>query len=55
VRPTLYLKVDDVDDFYGAVLAQGLAPSPEPRKERFGRRQFLLTDRDGNRLAFFSK
>jgi catechol 2,3-dioxygenase-like lactoylglutathione lyase family enzyme len=53
--PTLYLKVDDIDDFYGAVLAHGLSPSSEPRKDRSGRREFLLRDPDGNQLAFFSK
>jgi catechol 2,3-dioxygenase-like lactoylglutathione lyase family enzyme len=53
--PTLYLKVDDIDDFYGAVLAHGLTPSSEPRKDRSGRREFLLLDPEGNRLAFFTK
>jgi catechol 2,3-dioxygenase-like lactoylglutathione lyase family enzyme len=53
--PALYLKVDDIDDFYGAVLAHGLTPSTEPRKDRSGRREFLLTDPDGNHLAFFAK
>ena len=53
--PTLYLKVDDIDDYYGAVLAHGLSPSTEPRKDRSGRREFLLLDPDGNRLAFFAK
>jgi catechol 2,3-dioxygenase-like lactoylglutathione lyase family enzyme len=53
--PTLYLKVDDIDDFYGAVLANGLTPSTEPRKDRSGRREFLLLDPDGNHLAFFGK
>ncbi len=53
--PTLYLKVDDIDDFYGAVLAHGFTPSSEPRKDRSGRREFLLLDPDGNRLAFFAK
>ena len=33
----------------------GLAPSTEPRKDRSGRREFLLLDPDGNRLAFFAK
>jgi len=32
--PTLYLKVDDIDDFYGAVLAHGFTPPAEPRKDR---------------------
>jgi catechol 2,3-dioxygenase-like lactoylglutathione lyase family enzyme len=53
--PTLYLKVDDIDDFYGAVLAHGFKPSTEPRKDRSGRREFLLLDPDGHQLAFFAK
>jgi len=53
--PTLYLKVEDIDDFYGALLAHGFAASTEPRKDRSGRREFLMLDPDGNRLAFFAK
>ena len=53
--PTLYLKVDDIDDFYGSILAHGLTPSTEPGKDRSGRREFILLDPDGNRLAFFAK
>jgi catechol 2,3-dioxygenase-like lactoylglutathione lyase family enzyme len=53
--PTLYLKVDDIDDFYGAVLANGFTPETEPRKARAGRREFLLLDPDGYQLAFFAK
>lgn len=53
--PTLYLKVDDIDDFYGAVLANGLAPSTEPRKQGSGTREFVMHDPDGNELAFFAK
>lgn len=53
--PTLYLKVDDIDDYYGAVLANGLTPLTEPRKQRSGTREFSLQDPDGNTLAFFTK
>jgi catechol 2,3-dioxygenase-like lactoylglutathione lyase family enzyme len=53
--PTLYLKVDNIDDTYGALLANGFTPSTEPRKDRSGRREFLLLDPDDNRLAFFAK
>jgi catechol 2,3-dioxygenase-like lactoylglutathione lyase family enzyme len=54
--PTLYLKVDDIDDFYGAVLANGHTPLTEPRKQRTGGpREFLMNDPDGNKLAFFAK
>lgn len=55
VGATLYLKVDDIDDFYGELLANGLTPSTEPRKDRAGRREFVLLDPDGNRIAFFAK
>jgi hypothetical protein len=37
------------------VLAKGFAPATEPRKDRAGRREFLLMDPDGNQLAFFAK
>ena len=53
--PGLYLKVDDIDDFYGAVLANGFAPVDEPRKDRSGRREFTLLDPDGHKLVFFTK
>lgn len=53
--PTLYLKVDDIDDCYGALVASGHHPSTEPRKRRGGTREFLLDDPDGNTLAFFAK
>jgi catechol 2,3-dioxygenase-like lactoylglutathione lyase family enzyme len=53
--PSLYLKVDDIDDFHSAVLARGFTPPAEPRKDRPGRREFILLDPDGHRLAFFAK
>lgn len=55
VGPTLYLKVDDIDDCYGHVVANGHVPSTEPRKKRAGGREFFLDDPDGNTLAFFAK
>lgn len=54
--PALYLKVEDIDDFYGAVVANGFTTSSEPRKQRTGGpREFVLEDPDGNALAFFAK
>lgn len=53
--PALYLKVDDIDDFYGELLAKDFAPEGEPRKERVGKREFRLRDPDGYTLAFFTK
>jgi hypothetical protein len=37
------------------VLAHGLTPASEPRKDRAGRREFLLLDPDGNKLTFFAR
>jgi catechol 2,3-dioxygenase-like lactoylglutathione lyase family enzyme len=53
--PTLYLKVDDIDDCYRSVLAHGFTPSAEPRKDRSGLREFILIDPDDHHLAFFAK
>lgn len=56
VLPTLYMKVDDIDDFYGSVVANGFTPLTEPRKDRSGGpREFVMEDPDGNKLAFFAK
>jgi uncharacterized glyoxalase superfamily protein PhnB len=43
----LYIKVDDVEDFYKAVVARGMRPSSEPRKMPTGHRGFVLRDPDG--------
>lgn len=53
--PTLYLKVENIDDFHGEVLANGFTPLTEPQKLRTGQREFLMNDPDGNRIAFFAK
>jgi hypothetical protein len=37
------------------VVAQRFTPATELRKDRSGRREFILLDPDGNRLAFFAK
>ena len=51
----LYLKVDDIDDFYNGVVSKGMKPTSEPRKRRNGNREFLLRDPDGYKLVFFEK
>lgn len=50
----VYVKVDDLDDYYENVLALGLKPASEP-KVRAGNREFVLHDPDGYRLVFFEK
>jgi catechol 2,3-dioxygenase-like lactoylglutathione lyase family enzyme len=51
----LYIKVDDVEDFHGAVLAKGLEPEGEPERQPAGNREFALRDPDGYNLVFFQK
>jgi catechol 2,3-dioxygenase-like lactoylglutathione lyase family enzyme len=51
----LYIKVDDVDDFYNGVLSKGMKPAGEPQKRSNGRREFMLRDPDGYKLVFFEK
>ena len=49
-----YVKVDDLDDYYQAVVAAGLKPEGEP-EARHGQREFVLRDPDGYGLVFFEK
>jgi catechol 2,3-dioxygenase-like lactoylglutathione lyase family enzyme len=51
----LYVKVDDVEDFHAAVLAQGMEPASAPQAVPSGNREFVLRDPDGYRLVFFQK
>lgn len=51
----LYISVDDVDEFYGGLIAKGLKPSSEPRDWPWGNREFIIHDPDGYKLVFFKK
>lgn len=51
----LYVKVDNVDEYYKGVLELGLEPSGEPKDWPWGRREFVLRDPDGYKLVFFEK
>jgi catechol 2,3-dioxygenase-like lactoylglutathione lyase family enzyme len=51
----LYVKVDDVDDFYSGVLSNGMKPVSEPQQGRNRSREFVLRDPDGYTLVFFEK
>ena len=44
--------VEDVDAFYGHVLAQNLSPDSIPLDAQWGERYFHLTDLDGHELSF---
>jgi catechol 2,3-dioxygenase-like lactoylglutathione lyase family enzyme len=52
---SLYIKVDDIEDFHKAVLAEGMKPEGEPEVRPSGNREFVLRDPDGYKLAFFQK
>jgi predicted lactoylglutathione lyase len=50
----LYIKVEDIQEFYEGVLALGRKPATEPTKKA-GMIEFELTDPDGYNLVFFWK
>jgi catechol 2,3-dioxygenase-like lactoylglutathione lyase family enzyme len=49
------VKVDDIEEFHNAVVAEGMKPDGEPEVRASGNREFLLRDPDGYKLAFFQK
>lgn len=51
----VYVKVDDVDEYYKAVVSSGLKPAGEPQVRHSGNREFVLRDPDGYQLVFFEK
>lgn len=54
-RQYLHVQVDDIDEFYAAVVAKGLTPFSEPKDYPWGQREFVLVDPNGYKLVFFSK
>lgn len=52
---SMYLKVEDIDDFYNGVRAKGMNPASEPQRKPSGNREFMLRDPDGYKLVFFAK
>ncbi len=51
----VHISVQNVDEFYEAMLAKGLKPASEPQDFTWGRREFVIRDPDGYRLVFFQK
>lgn len=49
----VYIKVDNVDEYYQALLDKGLEPASEPMDYPWGNREFLVRDPDGYKLIFF--
>ncbi|MEK7152765.1 MAG: VOC family protein [Patescibacteria group bacterium] len=51
----LYIKVDNIDEFYEDVVTHAMKPLSEPEKRPSGNREFVLRDPDGYKLVFFEK
>ena len=51
----VYLKVEDLDEFYKGIVKLGMTPASEPQKRPNRDREFMLRDPDGYRLVFFEK
>lgn len=50
----VYVRVDDIDEFYNEVVDNGAKPACEPKDEFYGVRNFMLQDPEGYRIAFYS-
>jgi uncharacterized glyoxalase superfamily protein PhnB len=53
VGMTIYLQVDDVDEFDAEIRAKGVKPPLTPRSQFYGIRELHVEDPDGYRLTFF--
>jgi predicted enzyme related to lactoylglutathione lyase len=51
----LYIKVDDVEDFYKAVTAWGGRPSSEPRRMPTGTERSYFATPDGYKFVSFAE
>lgn len=46
-RITLYLQVDDVDQFYSQAIERGIITASRPQNQWYGLREFIVYDPDG--------
>lgn len=49
-----YVEVDDVDQYYTEIKANGISPRTEPKTWPWGKREFVVKDPDGYKLVFFT-
>jgi len=49
-----YVEVENVDDQYSAIVANGIKPSSEPRDWPWGKREFAVKDPDGYKIVFYA-
>jgi catechol 2,3-dioxygenase-like lactoylglutathione lyase family enzyme len=52
---SIYLSVDNVDDFYKELIENGMKPVTEPQNKPWGNREFSLPDPDGYNLVIFKR
>ena len=52
---SMYLSVEDVDEFHAYLLARGLKPKTKPQNQPRGNREFVLRDPDGYNLVIFKR
>ena len=52
---SMYLSVEDVDEFHAYLLARGLKPKTKPQDQPWGNREFVLRDPDGYNLVIFKR
>lgn len=50
----LQIQVENIDAFYETVLANGAQPSGKPENYPWHQREFIVTDPNGYKIAFFS-
>lgn len=53
-RPSVFLKVDDVEEIYDYLISEKIKPDAKPSNLEYGRRGFSLTDPDNYQLVFFT-
>lgn len=51
----IHINVENADEFYEEIKANGLKSLSEPKDFPWGHREFVLADPDGYKLVFFSK
>lgn len=54
-KEELAISVENIDEFYEALIAKNLQPQAAPQDQPWGRREFTLVDPDGYKLLFFKK
>jgi len=52
---SIYMSVDNVDEFHKQLLAKGLKPRTKPQDQPWGNREFILRDPDGYNLVIFKR